>query len=85
MRIKADLFDSLMDLIVLRTGESRTRIYQKHGFSNELVSKARKGGSLSPRTIYRLAGMAGCDPFELVAEEDLPKPVANSKRSKAGK
>ena len=73
MRIKAALFDSLVDVVVLRTGEAKTTIYRKHGFSNELVCKARRGGNLSPKTIYRMAGMVGCDPFDLVMEEDLPK------------
>ena len=69
MRIKAELFDSLMDLMVLKTGESKMKIYREHGFSNEIISKGRKGRSLAPKTIYRMAAM--------IVEEDVPKSVVN--------
>ena len=77
MRIKAEMFDSLMDLMVLKTGEPKMKIYREHGFSNEIISKGRKGRSLAPKTIYRMAAMIGCDPLELVVEEDVPKSVVN--------
>ena len=77
MRIKAELFDSLMDLMVLKTGEPKMKIYREHGFSNEIISKGRKGRSLAAKTICRMAGMIGCEPLERVVEEDVPKSVVN--------
>ena len=41
MRITAELFDSLMDLMVLKTGEPKMKIYGNTGF---LMRSYRRGG-----------------------------------------
>ncbi len=80
LRIKKEMFDSLMKYQELRTGLTKGQIYEKHDLNYAIVSKARLGGHVAPKTVFRIASMLECDPVELVIEEDLPKQMKEKKK-----
>lgn len=82
MRIKKELFDSLMEYQELMTGLTKGKLYEKYDLTYAVVSKARTGEDVLPQTVHRIARMLDCDPLDLVVEEDLP--VLKKKRKKRG-
>ena len=81
MHIKRDVFERHVEYLQLKTGLNRKQIYETHNISYAVITKATAGGNMSPTTVYRIAKMFGCDPLELIIEDDIPKPVRKKKAS----
>ena len=83
MRVKGEMIEAYMQQKQLTTGLLRGDLLKAHGLSFAIFHKAKKGMDLFPMTIFRFGEMLGCDPMELVVEEDLPK-VGGKKRPEGG-